>query len=659
MEKIRSVMEPENRQRNLTFAGGGLILTALGIGTILKMGLLRDGLMIAAAMVAGHDIAIRAWNALRARHVSIELLVTTAAAGALVIGEYWEAAAVTFLFVLGGALEARTMHRTRQVLGELLDLSPSTAIVLRDGAQEQVAFHQVRQGELVLIKPGAKIPVDGEVLEGRSAVVESAITGEPLPKEKYAGEMVYAGTINQNGLLKVRAQGVGADTTLARIIRRVERAQEEKAPTQRFIERFARWYTPAIIGLSVVVYIISRDIELALTLLVIGCPGALVISTPVSVIAGIGRSARGGILIKGGEYLESSGKITAIALDKTGTLTAGEPRLADVLSLVEARRPALQIAGGPLQVGTASTAAESWDSPWSEAQRDVLRWAIIAEAGSEHPLARAIMGVLEDEDRPGEVLFPGGIPEAQSFETITGKGVISEYGGARIAVGTQGFMQEMGISVSVQGTQHLSQLEMEGKTAVLVALDDRAIGILGITDPIRPEAGAMVRQLKDSGLARILMLTGDSRKTAAKIAQQAGLDEFRSGLLPEDKLKAIQELQREGHVVAMLGDGINDAPALATADIGIAMGAIGTDVAIETADIALMADDLLKIPEAIRLSKATLGNIRQNVIIALATVSALLLGVLAGKVHMAGGMLAHEASVLIVILNGMRLLRMK
>jgi Cd2+/Zn2+-exporting ATPase len=414
----------------------------------------------------------------------------------------------------------------------------------------------------------------------------------------------------------------------------VEEAQDEKAPTQRFIERFAKWYTPGIIVLSVVAYIVSRDIELALTLLVIGCPGALVISTPVAVVAGIGRAAKSGILIKGGEYLENAGKISALALDKTGTLTQGKPRVTDVIPLASSLNPNLP------------AITQGWDS----AQISILRWAAIVEAGSEHPLARSILSAAD-------VL--GNIPAADDFETITGRGVKAHHGGHAIAVGTLELMLELNVRVQENARDTLTRLKSEGKTAVLVALDGEVIGILGISDPIREKAPSMIKRLKEVGLKRIVMLTGDDRLTAESIAHQAGIEEIRAELLPEDKLDVIRALQREGHVVAMVGDGINDAPALAAADIGIAMGAAGTDIAIETADIALMSDDLMKLPEAIRLSKATLRNIYQNVFIALVTVTVLLLGVLFGRVHMAGGMLIHEASVLIVILNGMRLLRGK
>ncbi len=637
---------PMKRRQLLTIVSGALILAALGVDFLAGLTGLRSGLMIAAALVAGYDIAQRAWQALLNRHISIELLVTMATVGALIIGEYWEAAAVTFLFMLGAYLEARTLDRTRQTLQGLLNLAPTTAIVLRDGRQVELMPYDVEPGETVLVKPGAKISVDGEVVNGRAAVDESAITGESMPVEKSAGAQVYAGTVNQDGLLQVRATGVGADTTLARIIRRVEEAQEEKAPTQRFIERFARWYTPAIIGLSVVAFLVTWEIELALTLLVIGCPGALVISTPVSVVAGIGRAAKRGILIKGGEYLENAGKITALALDKTGTLTQGKPRLTDIIAL----QPVPVLVGGlPDYAGSLAVSTNGKaPSRWPTAQQEVLRWAAIAEAGSEHPLARPILAEAETLEH---------IPYEAEFDTCTGRGVRASYQGHVIGVGSKELMAELGVVVSPETEMHLARLKAEGKTAVLVALDGLELGILGIADALRETTPLMIRQLEAIGLERIVMLTGDDRRTAQAIAKEAGVTEIYAELLPDDKLSVIRQLQAEGHVVAMTGDGINDAPALAAADIGIAMGAAGTDIAIETADIALMSDDLLKIPEAIGLSKATRRNIRQNVVIALVTVFGLLAGVLLGQVHMAGGMFIHELSVLIVILNGMRLLR--
>ena len=626
--------DPKLRRQALTMLSGALIVLSLVVRYLLQNTGLANGLLAAAAVLAGSDIVVRAWANLRNKAFSIELLVSIAFIGALVIGEYWEAAAVTFLFIFGAYLEARTLSKTREVLGQLLDLAPTTAIVVRDGVQSEVAATEVELGETVLIKPGSKVPVDGKVLEGFSAVNESAITGEPIPEEKTVGNLVFAGSVNQNGTLKIEATGVGSDTTLARIIARVEEAQDEKAPTQRFIEKFARWYTPFIIVLSVVAYIITRDIELSLTLLVIGCPGALVISTPVSIVAGIGRAAKKGILIKGGEYLENAGKISAVALDKTGTLTEGKPRLMSII---------------PLNNGAHTVDKDQSDpKKWSPAQLEVLHWAGIAETLSEHPLARPIL----EEASKMEVL-----PEPQDFNMVIGRGVTATYDGKRIAVGSPELMELQGVPVSAEAETQLKALKSQGMTAVLVSVDSDAIGILGIADALRHNAAEMVKDLRNSGVKRILMLTGDDRLTAEAIAAQAGITEIHADLLPEDKLRIIRDLKAEGNVVAMTGDGINDAPALAAADIGIAMGTAGPGTATKTADIALMADDLMKISQAISLSKLTLANIRQNVIIALLTVGFLLAGVLLGRVHMAGGMLVHQLSVLIVIINGMRLLR--
>lgn len=637
----RWLQNPQQRRQTLTLLSGALILLNLAARHLAGQPVLADGLLAAAALVAGWDIAARAWGNLRNRAFSIELLVSIAFIGALAIGEVWEAAAVTFLFIFGAYLEARTLSRTRAVLGDLLDLAPTTAVVLRDGRQVTVAAHEVVPDETVLIKPGAKIPVDGVVLDGFSAVDESAITGEPIPEEKGASDPIYAGSVNQNGTLKVRATGVGADTTLARIIRRVEEAQEEKAPTQRFIERFARWYTPAIIVLSAGAFVITRNIELALTLLVIGCPGALVISTPVSIVAGIGRAAKQGILIKGGEYLENAGKIGVVALDKTGTLTEGKPRLVDI----EVLQPLAVAQPGALG---AAAANPQRDGRWDEDQRAVLRLAGIAEALSEHPLARPILAEAGRE---------GPVPEPDAFEMRPGKGVVADHQGTQIAVGTPDLMAELDVDLPPTVEPKLAALRATGKTAVIVAYGEEAVAILAIADSIRPDAAEMVRRLRRSGVRRVVMLTGDDRLTAEAIAAESGIDEVYADLLPEDKLTIIRRLQESGAVVAMTGDGVNDAPALAAADIGIAMGTAGSGIAIETADVALMADDLLKIPTAIALSRAVLRNIRQNVAVALITVTALLAGVLLGEVHMAGGMLVHQASVLVVIINGMRLLR--
>lgn len=657
----------------ITGLSGILILLALGAEYLAGMPAIKNGLMIAAAIVAGSNIAVRAWNSLLNKHISIELLVTIAATGALIIGEYWESAAVTFLFMMGAWMEARTLNKTRQTLQKLIELAPDTAVVLRNGTPMEVSAYEIETNERVLVRPGTKIPVDGKVEEGTSSINESSITGESIPVEKVSGSDVYAGTINQNGLLKIRAEKTGADTTLAGIIRRVEEAQEEKAPTQRFIERFAQWYTPAIMIFSGLAFLITGNIVLGLTLLVIGCPGALVISTPVSIIAGIGRAAQKGILIKGGEYLETAGKVTAIAFDKTGTLTQGNPKLTQILVFEKSSVPAgaddickpafspaargglsseyavatsVPVVAGEESLVDSEVSVDS-KSPWSEAEQEILYWAAIAETGSEHPLAKPILEASKAMD----------IPNPVTFTAVTGKGIQAGYGGRTITVGTENFMKEQNIEVYSEDQDEVDRVKNQGTTTVIVAVDNIALGAIGISDTVRENAADMIKKLRKNGIERVLMLTGDNRQTAEAIARQAGIDEVHAGLLPEDKLQIIKGLRDEGHVTAMVGDGINDAPALAASDIGIAMGLAGTDVAIETADIALMSDDLMNIPEAIRASKKTMANIKQNVIIALLTVAGLLGGVILGKVHMAGGMLIHEISVLVVVVNGMRLLR--
>ncbi|WP_311950207.1 heavy metal translocating P-type ATPase [Halomonas piscis] len=589
---------------------------------------LTDALWLFAAGVAGTEVALRAFSALRAGSISIELLVTVAAVGALFIGEYWESAAVTFLFVLGGYLEARTLARTRSALKDLLALAPVEVVVRREGDEVTVAPHEVEPGETVIVRPGGRIGVDGSILGGRAAIDESAITGDPIPAEKQEADSVFAGTVSHDGYLEIRAEGVGADTTLARIIQRVEEAQEAKAPTQRFIERFAAWYTPAIIVMALGAYALTRDAPLALTLLVIACPGALVISTPISVIAGIGRSARGGILIKGGEYLETAGRIRAVAFDKTGTLTQGRPEVMTVTPL----------AGIP-----ALSAAEN-----TQPRQRLLHWAALAESGSEHPLGRAVERALPAD-------YAG--PRADDFETAAGGGISARWRGRRVEIGRPDWLGERVDEWPDAAAAALEDIRERGETVAAVAVDGALVGLLGFADRIRPEAVEALKALRATGVKRLVMLTGDHAASARRIARELGIEEVQAGLLPEQKLEAIETLQRESGTTAMVGDGINDAPALATADIGIAMGAAGTDVAIESADVALMADDLGKIAEAVGMARATLNNIRQNVVIALLTVAGLLAGVFANEVHMAGGMFIHQVSVLVVVVNGMRLMR--
>ncbi|WP_182353628.1 heavy metal translocating P-type ATPase [Flaviflexus huanghaiensis] len=600
-------------------AMAGLAIVASWTAELLGSETWGNVFMITAAIIAGLPILKKALSALRVGSIAIDLLVSVAAVGAIIINNYWEAAAVTFLFSFGHALEVRTMNKTRSALSDLIEVAPDVAIVVRDGDQVEVPAFTVKPGETVIIKNGAKAPVDGVVVAGTGALDQASITGESIPAAKGPGDQVFAGTISTGGLLQVEATGVGADTTLAKIITRVEEAAEAKAKTQAFMDRFSQWYTPGIIILALTFGLITGNVTLALTLLVIGCPGALVISIPVAIVAGIGRAAKDGILIKGGEFLENSARIDAVTLDKTGTLTEGRPVLTDVVTM-----------GG--------------------SSSEVLRWAAIAEAGSEHPLATPIL-----EAAAAEGLTTPGFPD--STHPVAGKGIIAEESGTRILVGNIALLEQEGLTDLGEASATADRLASEGKTPMIVAVDSRVLGVIAVADQVREEAKAMVDALHRAGVKRVVMLTGDAPLVAHAIAKQIGIDEVRAGLLPEDKLTAIEDLQNEGYTVAMVGDGVNDAPALATADIGVAMGVAGTDVAIETADIALMADDLLKIPEAIGLAKRTVAVMRQNIAIALITVGALLAGVFAGGVTMAIGMLVHEASVLVVIVNAMRLMR--
>lgn len=580
-------------------------------------------LMLAAAVMAGLPIVVGAVQALRVRTVGIDLLVAVAAIGAALLGNFWESAAVTLLFSLGHALEDATLSKTRAALSDLVATAPETAVLLEaDGSQRTVAAHEVPAGATVLVKAGARVPVDGVVLAGTGAVNEAAITGESLPAEKADGDAVYAGTVATAGLLHVEARGVGADTTLARIIHRVEEAQEARARTQQFMDRFSRWYTPGIMVLALVTGLVTRDVPLALTLLVIGCPGALVISIPVAIVAGIGRGAKDGVLIKGGEFLERSAKVDAVAVDKTGTLTWGTPELTDVVVLADAD------------------------------EDEVLRWAARLEQASDHPLAQPVVAAARERG-----LGESGL--ATEVEVVLGRGLTGRVAGRGVAVGTIALLRglEADAALTDRAEQVAAGLAEAGRTPMAVAVDGMPIGVLAVADTVRPEAADMIRGLHRIGVEEVVMLTGDQPGVAHAVARQVGVDEVRAALLPEDKLEAIAAMQARGRVVAMVGDGINDAPALATADIGVAMGAAGSGVAIETADIALMGDRLERLPQALGLARRTVGVMRQNIAVSLVTVAALLAGVFAGGVTMSIGMLVHEASVLLVIANAMRLLR--
>jgi Cd2+/Zn2+-exporting ATPase len=609
-------------KKQIVWAAGILALAALVLNKIIFRDM--EGyatvsiiIMIVGTVLAGYNIFKTAIVSLRYGVVGIDLLVSIAAIGALIIGEYWEAQAVTFLFTFGDYLESLTLEKTRDSIRSLMDLAPDIARVRRNGEEIEISPDDVVFGDHVVIRPGEKIPVDGAVVEGSAYVNQAAITGESMPISRDPGEEVFSGTILESGYLVVQAERVGEDTTFARILHMVEEAQDKKASSQKFLEKFAAWYTPAIILLSIVVGLISKDIRLALTLLVVSCPGALVISTPISYVAAIGNGAKNGVLVKGGEIMEKLGRVKAIAFDKTGTLTEGKP-------------------------GVSRVKAYDMD------EDELLRIAAIGESFSEHPLGAAI--IRKAEEKMGKI---NETPE--DARMLIGHGLAFVYEGTEYFIGNRKLLDDQNIDYSAHEA-YLNDEEALGQTAVIVASEEKVHGIISIADTIRQEAKGLVADLHAQGVKNIVMLTGDNRRAAQAVADAVGLDGQYSELLPEDKVSALSEISQEYGETAMVGDGINDAPALASADLGIAIGAAGTDVAMETADVVLMSDDIGQLSYAMGLSRATANNVKQNVIFAIVVVVVLLAGVLVQTVNMSLGMLVHEGSVLLVILNAMRLL---
>lgn len=579
----------------------------------------KDYVLIASSLFAGYFISIKAFKALRMKAFSIELLVTIAVIGALIIGEYVESAVVTFLFIFGAYLESRTLEKTRSSLRDLIDQTPTEATVIRPEGHIKLPVEEVVKGDRVLIRSGEKVAVDGAIVSGQALIIEAAITGESVPASKSMGDRVFSGTIIDNGYIEVTADRVGDDTTFAKIIEMVEEAQESKTTTQKFLDRFANIYTPTIVVLSVLVYAITRNVELALTFLVIACPGALVISAPVSMVAGIGNGARNGVLVKGGEIMEKLSKIDLVIFDKTGTLTKGKPEVTEVKS-------------------------------WGMEENTLLRLVAEAERLSEHHLGQTIVAEARKRELPLN-------EEPQDVAIVKGGGMVATVAGQHLAIGNRKLMAGHGVAIDSQIEAYATEREKAGNTAVLIAIDQQLAGVISIADQIKPEAKAAIQQLRNTGVTQAIMLTGDNRHTAQMVGDELGLDAVHAELLPQDKVTWVNKLKSEGYRVAMVGDGINDAPALATADVGLAMGVGGTDISMETADIVLMSDRLDQFAHAYSLAKATVRNMQQNTFVAVGTVVFLLAGVLLGKIFLASGMLVHELSVLLVTLNAVRLIR--
>ncbi|MFO7546262.1 MAG: cation-translocating P-type ATPase [Trueperaceae bacterium] len=662
-------------RRRLAWAGGLLLLGRLAAWR-LGDGIVADAATLGAAVLAGWPIAARAWAEARRRTWGIPLLVTLAAGGAVAIGEFWEAAAVTFLFGLGAELEKGTLKVARGAVTDLVRLTPEHATIVEDRGTRQVPIQVLRAGDAVLVRPGERVPVDGEVTDGLTLLDERALTGESLPRSVAPGATVLAGSLAIDGAIRVTARGPVAESALAAIVRRVEQSQAERAPAQRMVERFARVYTPAVALGSMLAYLVTRDAHLALTLLVIACPGALVIATPVAVTAGLGRAARRGVLLRGGAALERTAMIDTVALDKTGTLTVGEPELREVIAFdagptkLEAAAP--RHAGDGQDVAETRHARDAQIPPNAQNAKDaetirdararVLRWAALAEAGSAHPLARPILEASAVNGEP--------VPHAPAaFQQLAGLGVLAQVAAAdagvalppgsthEVLVGNQALLTGRGVVLDMNQESLVRDLEKRGRTPVLVAVDGAAVGVIGLADRIRPEAKGLRERLRLRGVRRLVILTGDRRAAAEAVAAEVDIDEVLAGLLPDDKLAAIERMRAGGRVVAMVGDGINDAPALSAADVGVAMGVAGTATALASSDVALLRDDLTALPEALGIARMTRAVLRQNLAIALVTVALLLAGVLGGALGMGGGMLVHQASILAVLGNAARLTR--
>ncbi len=601
------------------------ILALTGAG---ESSLLVRALAVVGILAGGYEVAGKAWRSLRTLTLNINFLMAIAVVGAVVVGEWTEAAVVIFLFAVAEMIEARSLERARNAVRSLMELTPDVSQVMRDGAWREVAVNEIARGELLRIRPGERLPLDGVVREGSSSVNQAPITGESVPVEKSPGDHVYAGSINERGTFDYEATHVAAESTVSKIIQMIEKATSNRARAERFVDRFARSYTPVIFALAILVAVIgplvtggawSDWIYRGLVLLVIGCPCALVLSTPVTIVSGLAAAARRGILIKGGTYLEIGKNLKGVALDKTGTLTEGRPKVTDAI---------------PVNGGDAD---------------HLLHLAAAVEAKSEHPIASAIVAEheLRHIDEPE-------VPIAD-FASITGKGVRATVDGEVIYAGNHGLAHELGVC-GPEVEAILDRLEKDGKTTVVVMTDKATLGVIGVADAIRETSVRAVRQLHELGITTA-MLTGDNAATAARIAAQVGIDDVRAGLLPDHKIEALTELQRKYGEVGMVGDGINDAPALAQANIGFAMGAAGTDVALETADVALMEDNLLKLPEFIRLSRRTIRILWQNILIALGIKVVFFVLALFGDATLWMAVFADMGASLIVVANGLRLLR--
>ena len=605
------------KKNQITVISGILIVLGFfGRFGLNNMGLFNWSLVIASILGIA-PISIQAYQALKVKVVSIDVLVTIAVAGAFMIQNFEESAIVTFLFLFGAYLEQRTLNKTRSAIKELTEMAPESALRQNEaGDFEEVDVDDVDEGDILLVKTGAKVPVDGTVLSGEGHINEASITGESVPVTKKVDTEVYAGTILENGTLQIRADRVGADTTFGRIIELVEEAQDSKSEAERFIDRFSKWYTPAVLVLAFVVWVATQNLELAITILVLGCPGALVIGVPVSNVAGIGNGAKNGVLLKGSEVINDFSKVDTILFDKTGTLTVGNPEVAEKVY-------------------------------YTDDVKDTLGYLASVERESDHPLAKAVLSEI------GNTTFT----PVDSTDVVKGGGIVASVAGHRVAVGNVSLMEQEQVTLSKEARADVKRYEENGNSLVLTAVDGELKVLMGIRDQIRPGVKENLQEMKRLGVKNLVVLSGDNQGTVDLVAKELDLTEAHGNMLPEDKSAHLKSLQDQGQIVAFVGDGVNDSPSLALADIGIAMGS-GTDVAIETSDVVLMNSDFSHLPHALGLTKATANNMVQNIVIAVGVVLVLLASVLFGDwMNMSIGMLVHEASILVVIFNAMRLMK--
>ncbi len=584
-------------------------------------------LYLAAVIAGAWYVAPKGWRALLRLQPDMNLLMTIAVAGALIIDEFFEAATVAFLFAVSLALESWSVGRARRAIAALMSISPNTArVVTSDGKETVVDVQNIPVGTTIVARPGEKFPLDGKIVKGETTVNQAPITGESLPVAKTAGDEVFAGTINEDGAVELITTKPAEDTTLARIIRMVGDAQSKRSPSEQWVEQFARYYTPAVMLLAFAVMMLpplltgglwSRWFYEGLVLLVIACPCALVISTPVSIVAALTASARHGVLVKGGQYMEAPARLKAIAVDKTGTLTEGHPQVRVVV---------------PLSGHT---------------EEEVLEIAAAVEARSEHPLARAIVRAAAEKG-----IHP---PAAEGLQAIKGKGATATIGGKLVWLGSHRLLEERG-QETPQMHEQLERMEADGSSVVVLGKNEHVCGLIALADRIRPQARLAVEQMRAAGIERIIMLTGDNQGTANAIARESGVDEVRAELLPEDKVAAIADLVQRFGQVGMVGDGVNDAPAMARSTLGIAMGAVGTDAALETADIALMSDDLMNVSWLIHHSRRTLSVIRQNIFASLGVKAVFVSLTLLGHGSLWAAIAADTGMSLLVVVNALRLL---